>query len=107
MAERLNCIQNQITTHNRIFILVGAGIVFPPFRSLRTRAAGMRKNGKPVRQVKGSGALRDAASELTDRALRFWDVLDHHGAVMEQPMEKGGRKGQQLGRPAHAHRQSV
>jgi len=126
MAERLNCIQNQITIHDRVlirnkvaaFIITGGqdniqavagglftfwaelGFVFPPFpfiaHSRGWDAEDMQTN---VRQVKASDALRDASRELLDRALDFWTVLDHHKAEMHRPMERAGRKASPLGQP--------
>jgi nitrite reductase/ring-hydroxylating ferredoxin subunit/multimeric flavodoxin WrbA len=123
MAERLNCVQNQITTHNRIlirnkvmsFIITGGqdniqavagglltfwselGYVFPPFpfiaHSRGWDAEDMEVN---VRQVKASQVLREAARELVGRSLDFWKVLDRNRADMERPMERGGRKAQRL-----------
>jgi nitrite reductase/ring-hydroxylating ferredoxin subunit/multimeric flavodoxin WrbA len=119
MAERLNCVQNQITIHNRVliknkvaaFIITGGqdniqgvagglftfwselGFVFPPFpfiaHSRGWDAEDMETN---VRQVKASDALRDAAQQLATRALGFWKILDHHKAEMDKPMERAGRK---------------
>jgi multimeric flavodoxin WrbA len=123
MAERLNCIQNQITTHDRIlirnkvvaFIITGGqdnvqgvagqlltfwgelGFVVPPFpfiaHSRGWDAEDMEHN---VRQVKASDALRTAAAELVERALAFWAILDRHRDEMEKPMERSGRKAQRL-----------
>jgi len=119
MAERLNCIQNQITIANRVlitnkvagFIITGGqdniqavagslltfwselGFVFPAFpfiaHSRGWDAEDMENN---VRQVKASEALRTAAHELLDRALDFWRVLDGHRAELSRPMERAGRK---------------
>jgi nitrite reductase/ring-hydroxylating ferredoxin subunit/multimeric flavodoxin WrbA len=119
MAERLNCIQNQITIANRVlicnkvagFIITGGqdniqavagglltfwselGFVFPAFpfiaHSRGWDAEDMENN---VRQVKASEALRVASHELLDRALDFWRVLDAHGAGLARPMERAGRK---------------
>ena len=119
MAERLNCIQNQITTHNRMlikhkvaaFIITGGqdniqgvagsmftfwselGFVFPPFpfiaHSRGWDAEDMQNN---VRQVKMSEALREASQELVTRAVDFWKVLDHHKDDLDKPMERAGRK---------------
>jgi hypothetical protein len=129
MAERLNCIQNQITTHNRIlirnkvagFIIMGGqdnvqavagslltfwselGYVFPPFPFIaHTRGWDAEDMENNVRQVRSSSALREAAAELAERALDFWRVLDQHRAELERPMEKGGRKAQRLGAPSMA-----
>ncbi len=123
MVERLNCVQNQITLHNRVlirnkvaaFIITGGqdniqavagglltfwaelGYVFPPFpfiaHSRGWDAEDMENN---VRQVKASEALREASRELLDRALDFWGILDHHRAEMDRPMERAGRKASPL-----------
>ena len=128
MAERLNCIQNQVTIHNRVlikrkvvgFIITGGqdniqgvagslftfwselGFVFPPFpfiaHSRGWDAEDMQNN---VRQVRESEALRTGARELLDRALDFWTVLDHHRQELEKPMERAGRKANPLARDAH------
>ena len=119
MAERLNCIQNQITIASRVlicskvagFIITGGqdniqavagglltfwselGFVFPAFpfiaHSRGWDAEDMENN---VRQVKASEALRTASHELLDRALDFWRVLDAHRAELARPMERAGRK---------------
>jgi len=126
MAERLNCIQNQITIHNRVlikskvaaFIITGGqdniqgvagglftfwaelGFVFPPFpfiaHSRGWDAEDMQNN---VRQVKASEGLRGAAVELVGRALDFWTILDHHKQEMDRPMERAGRKANPLPAP--------
>lgn len=123
MAERLNCIQNQVTIHNKVliknkvaaFIIMGGqdniqavagsmftfwaelGFVFPPFpfiaHSRGWDAEDMQNN---VRQVKASDVLRVAARELTGRALDFWNILDHHKQEMDKPMERAGRKAASL-----------
>jgi nitrite reductase/ring-hydroxylating ferredoxin subunit/multimeric flavodoxin WrbA len=119
MAERLNCIQNQITIANRVlitnkvagFIITGGqdniqavagsmltfwselGFLFPAFpfiaHSRGWDAEDMENN---VRQVKASEALRTAAHELLDRALDFWSVIDRHRPELSRPMERAGRK---------------
>jgi nitrite reductase/ring-hydroxylating ferredoxin subunit/multimeric flavodoxin WrbA len=123
MAERLNCVQNQITIHNRVlirnkvaaFIITGGqdniqavagsmmtfwselGFVFPPFpfiaHSRGWDAEDMQNN---VRQVMASEALREASRELVERAVDFWTVLDRNRAVLEKPMERAGRKANPL-----------
>lgn len=123
MIERMNCIQNQVTIHNKVlirnkvaaFIITGGqdniqavagsmmtfwselGFVFPPFpfiaHSRGWDAEDMQNN---VRQVKASEVLRTAARELAGRALDFWTVMDHHKAELEKPMERAGRKAQPL-----------
>jgi nitrite reductase/ring-hydroxylating ferredoxin subunit/multimeric flavodoxin WrbA len=126
MAERLNCVQNQITIHNRVliknkvaaFIITGGqdniqgvagalftfwselGFVFPPFpfiaHSRGWDAEDMQNN---VRQVRMSEALRDASQELVTRAVSFWKILDEHKAEMDQPMERAGRKANAINLP--------
>jgi nitrite reductase/ring-hydroxylating ferredoxin subunit/multimeric flavodoxin WrbA len=123
MAERLNCIQNQMTIHDRVlirnkvaaFIIMGGqdniqgvagslftfwaelGFVFPPFpfiaHSRGWDAEDMQNN---VRQVKSSEPLREAADELVGRAIDFWTILDHHKDEMNKPMERAGRKASPL-----------
>ena len=123
MIERLNCVQNQITIHNRLlikhkvaaFIITGGqdniqgvagslftfwselGFLFPAFpfiaHSRGWDAEDMENN---VRQVEASTALREAAQELVVRALDFWTVLDHHRAEMDKPMERAGRKANRI-----------
>ena len=127
MAERLNCVQNQVTIHNRVlikhkvasFIITGGqdniqgvagtlftfwselGFVFPPFpfiaHSRGWDAEDMERN---VRQVKASESLRLAAGELVERSLDFWTIIDHHKAELEKPMERAGRKANPLDREA-------
>lgn len=102
MAERLNCIQNQITTHNNQllknkvagFIITGGqdniqsvagqmmgffselGFHLPPFpfiaHSLGWTAENMERN---VRHVEKSQALREAAHELVDRCASLGKTL--------------------------------
>jgi nitrite reductase/ring-hydroxylating ferredoxin subunit/multimeric flavodoxin WrbA len=126
MAERLNCVQNQITLRDRVlirnkvaaFVITGGqdnvqavagslltfwaelGFVFPPFpfiaHSRGWDAEDMERN---VRQVKASAALREAAGQLAGRALDLWRVLDRHRAELEKPMERSGRKAQRLAHP--------
>src|SRR5437667_1605654 len=123
MAERLNCVQNQMTIHNRVlirskvaaFIITGGqdniqsvaggmmtfwselGFVFPQFpfiaHSRGWDAEDMQNN---VRQVKASDALRDASRELVERAMDFWGVLKKNRGLMERPMERAGRKANPL-----------
>jgi multimeric flavodoxin WrbA len=123
MIERLNCVQNQVTIHNTVliknkvaaFIITGGqdniqavagsmftfwaelGFVFPPFpfiaHSRGWDAEDMQNN---VRQVKMSDTLREASSELLDRALDFWTIIDKHKTEMDKPMERAGRKANTL-----------
>ena len=124
MAERLNCIQNQITIHNRCligrkvaaFIVTGGqdnvqgvagqlltfwgelGFVFPQFpfiaHSRGWDAEDMETN---VKLVRASDALAVAAAELAERAVDLWRVLDGHHAQLDKPMERSGRKANRLG----------
>ncbi len=123
MAERLNCIQNQLTIHNRRLIVnkvaaliitggqdniqavAGAmltfwselGFVFPAFpfiaHSRGWDAEDMQNN---VRQVRDSSPLRAAAADLADRALGTWRILDRHRAELERAMPRAGRKANPL-----------
>jgi multimeric flavodoxin WrbA/nitrite reductase/ring-hydroxylating ferredoxin subunit len=102
MAERLNCVQNQITTHNRVlirnkvagFIIVGGqdniqgvasqmlgffaelGFQFPPFpyvaHSRGWSAEDMENN---VEAVKNSASLHEEAAELLRRAVAKSQML--------------------------------
>jgi nitrite reductase/ring-hydroxylating ferredoxin subunit/multimeric flavodoxin WrbA len=123
MIERLNCVQNQVTIHNRVliknkvaaFVIMGGqdniqavagslltfwselGFVFPPFpfiaHSRGWDAEDMENN---VRDVRESDSLREAARELVQRAVRFAGILDRHRAELDHPMERAGRKAQSL-----------
>jgi len=129
MAERLNCVQNQITIHNKLLIrnkvaaliitggqdniqsVAGSmltfwselGFVFPQFpfiaHSRGWDAEDMQNN---VRQVKASDALRQASRELVERAVDFWTLLDRNRGVMDKPMERAGRKANPLESPEAA-----
>jgi len=123
MAERLNCIQNQITLHDRVliknkviaFIITGGqdnvqgvagqlltfwgelGFAVPPFPFIaHTRGWDAEDMERNVRQVRASDALREAAAQLALRALDFWTVLDGSRALLDKPMERSGRKAQRL-----------
>ncbi len=127
MAERLNCVQNQITTHNRVlidtkvvsFIITGGqdniqgvagglltfwselGFHFPQFpfiaHSRGWDAEDMQNN---VRQVRTSEPLREASRALLDRSLDHWRVLDASRGAEPRPMVRAGRKANPLDRPA-------
>jgi nitrite reductase/ring-hydroxylating ferredoxin subunit/multimeric flavodoxin WrbA len=117
MAERLNCIQNQITTHNRVlirnkvasFIIVGGqdnvqgvagqmlgffaelGFQFPPFpyvaHSRGWSAEDMERNVATVRDTK---ELHDGAADLARRAIELSRRL-----LRTEPADsvaRGGRK---------------
>jgi nitrite reductase/ring-hydroxylating ferredoxin subunit/multimeric flavodoxin WrbA len=125
MAERLNCIQNQITIHNNMlisnkiaaFIIMGGqdnvqgvagsllmfwselGFVFPPFPFIaHTRGWDAEDMENNVRLVRKSESLRKGVADLIGRSIQYWRVLDHHRLELEKPMEKGGRKAQPLDR---------
>jgi hypothetical protein len=130
MVERLNCIQNQITTHDRVliqnkvaaFVITGGqdnvqavagqllmfwaelGFVFPPFPFIaHTRGWDAEDMARNVQLVQGSEKLRDAAAQLGARALDFWRVIDSQRAELAKPMERGGRKAQRLVRAEQAN----
>lgn len=122
MAERLNCIQNQVTTHNRVmirnkvaaFIIVGGqdnvqgvagqmlgffaelGFHFPQFpfiaHSRGWSAEDMENN---VRDVKNSKDLHEGAAELARRSIELSERLLR--TIPPATLERGGRK-------AHADR---
>ena len=119
MTERLNCIQNQITTSNRVlinnkvaaFIITGGqdnvqavagsmltfwselGYVFPPFPFIaHTRGWDAEDMQNNVRLVRKSTDLADAASELAERAVDFWSILDLHRRSTEMHVPRAGRK---------------
>ena len=123
MAERLNCVQNQLTIHNRCliqrkviaFIVTGGqdnvqgvagqlltfwgelGFLFPQFPFIaHTRGWDAEDMETNVRLVQASHALAEAAAELTERAIDLWQVLDRHSGASEKPMERSGRKAQRL-----------
>ena len=124
MAERLNCIQNQMTIHNRClinrkvaaFIVTGGqdnvqgvagqlltfwgelGFLFPQFPFIaHTRGWDAEDMETNVRQVRASEALAEAARELAERAVDLWGLLDRHRPATSRPMERSGRKAQRLG----------
>ena len=119
MAERLTCIQNQLTIHHRrlimnkvaALIITGGqdniqgvaggmltfwselGFVFPVFpfiaHSRGWDAEDSQTNGRPGR---ARHPRRPPAAERADRALGTWRGLDRHRAEMEGPMARAGRK---------------
>lgn len=118
MIERLNCVQNQITLHNRIqlknkvaaFIVTGGqdnvqavagqmlgffaevGCVFPQYpyiaHSRGWDAEDMERN---VAAVRDSPDLHDAARELAARAVDMSRVL-LDSAIEDRKLLRGGRK---------------
>ena len=118
MAERLNCIQNQITTHDRIlirnkvvaFIITGGqdnvqgvagqlltfwgelGFAVPPFPFIaHTRGWDAEDMERNVAAVRDSVHLHDAARQLADRAVDMARVL-LDSAIEDRRLERGGRK---------------
>ncbi|MFO1462797.1 MAG: NAD(P)H-dependent oxidoreductase [bacterium] len=124
LVERMNCIQNQITLHDRVliqkkvaaFIITGGqdniqaiagemlgffselGFVFPPFpyiaHSLGWSMEDMERN---VAYVQKSEELRAGSRALMGRALEFSKVVLGEVAPVEK-LERGGRKGNPLGK---------
>ncbi len=122
MAERLNCVQNQVTIRNKVlirnkvasFIVTGGqdnvqgvvghlltffgelGFVFPQFpfiaHSRGWSAEDMENN---VVQVQESVELREGAEALADRALRLAAEL-LQVALTEEEIPRGGRKAHHL-----------
>jgi multimeric flavodoxin WrbA len=122
MAERLNCVQNQVTIRNRVlirnkvagFIVTGGqdnvqgvvgqlltffaelGFLFPQFpfvaHSRGWSAEDMEEN---VRQVQESTELREGAAALADRAMQMASTLVGLDAAPE-PLSRGGRKAHRL-----------
>jgi nitrite reductase/ring-hydroxylating ferredoxin subunit/multimeric flavodoxin WrbA len=125
MAERLNCVQNQITLRNRVlmrnkvtaFIITGGqdnvqavagqmlnffgelGCQFPQFpyiaHSRGWTAEDMEQN---VVDVRNSADLREGARELVDRAIDTAEVLVGH-RIGHDHMARGGRKAHALDSP--------
>jgi multimeric flavodoxin WrbA/nitrite reductase/ring-hydroxylating ferredoxin subunit len=119
MAERMNCIQNQLTTHNRVliqrkvagFIITGGqdnvqavagqqlgffaelGFVFPPFpyvaHSLGWTAENMEQNVAYVQQTE---SLHAGTRELVDRCLAM--AREQRAVAAQDPLRvsRGGRK---------------
>jgi nitrite reductase/ring-hydroxylating ferredoxin subunit/multimeric flavodoxin WrbA len=116
MAERMNCIQNQISIANRVlirrktacFIVTGGqdnvqavvgqqlgffaelGFVFPPFpyvaHSLGWTAENMERN---VEVVKASEALHEGTRNLMERAIA---TAREQRSLADAPLARGGRK---------------
>jgi hypothetical protein len=117
MVERLNCVQNQITTHRReliqnktvAMIITGGqdnvqsvagqllgffseiGCQFPPFPFIaHTRGWTAEDMEKNVKEVQHSEELHEAARALIDRALCTSKLLI--AQPVPAPVERGGRK---------------
>ena len=122
MAERLNCVQNAITTRNNVlirnkvagFIIVGGqdniqavagqmlgffselGFIFPQFPYIAHSRGWSREDmERNVEVVRGSKELADGAASLAHRCL---DLADHLIARDEAPasIDRGGRKAHAL-----------
>jgi nitrite reductase/ring-hydroxylating ferredoxin subunit/multimeric flavodoxin WrbA len=122
MAERLNCVQNAITTRNNVlirnkvagFIIVGGqdniqavagqmlgffselGFIFPQFPYIAHSRGWSREDmERNVEVVRGSKELADGAASLAHRCL---DLADHLIARDEGPasIDRGGRKAHAL-----------
>jgi len=118
MAERMNCIQNQITIRNRVllrnkvgcFVITGGqdnvqavagqmlmffgelGCVFPPFPFVaHTRGWPAEDMENNVRHVQESADLREGAAELVCRAVGMAEVLLKTD-VSRATVSRGGRK---------------
>ena len=123
MIERLNCVQNAITIHNRVlirnkvagFIIVGGqdniqsvagqmlsffgelGFIFPQFPFVaHSRGWSHEDMERNVEIVKNSKELAKGAAELTRRCL---DLAEKLVARDEAPasIERGGRKAHRMG----------
>ena len=122
MAERMNCVQNQITIANRVlmrnkvaaFIITGGqdnvqgvagqmltffgelGCAFPPFpfvgHSRGWDAEDMENN---ISHVESSDELREGVQGLVDRALDLAHVLIEH-PIAHARVPRGGRKAHSL-----------
>ncbi len=121
MAERLNCVQNQVTIRNRVlirnkvagFVITGGqdnvqgvagqmltffgelGFLFPQFpfiaHSRGWSAEDMENN---VRAVRGSRELHEGAQALVDRAVALASTL--LGQEAPEHVARGGRKAHRL-----------
>jgi multimeric flavodoxin WrbA/nitrite reductase/ring-hydroxylating ferredoxin subunit len=123
MAERLNCVQNAVTTQNKVlirnkvagFIIVGGqdniqavagqmlgffaelGFLFPQFPYIaHSRGWSHEDMERNVEIVKDSAELRMGAAELAERCLDFAkQLIDSHEMTPEHIM-RGGRKAHPL-----------
>jgi multimeric flavodoxin WrbA len=122
MAERLNCVQNQITTHNRIlirgkvaaFVITGGqdnvqgvagqmlgffaeiGCAFPQFPYVaHTRGWDAEDMEENVRLVKNSERLREGVRALVERSASMAQTL-LGSEVCPVKINRGGRKANPL-----------
>ena len=118
MAERLNCVQNQITIRDNVlirrkvagFVITGGqdnvqgvagemlgffselGFCFPQFPYIaHTRGWSAEDMERNVAQVQRSEELREAARGLADRAVDLSRIMLEHAAEAGR-MPRGGRK---------------
>jgi len=122
MVERMNCIQNQITLHNKVliqnkvasFIITGGqdniqavagqmlgffaelGFNFPPFpyiaHSLGWSAENMERN---IAYVQTSSELCKGAADLARRSIEMSKRLICSAKIVGESMERAGRKAHQ------------
>jgi nitrite reductase/ring-hydroxylating ferredoxin subunit/multimeric flavodoxin WrbA len=122
MAERLNCIQNAITIHNRIlirnkvagFIIIGGqdniqsvagqmlgffgelGYIFPQFPYIaHSRGWSHEDMENNVRIVESSKELSDGAAKLAERCLSLAEALIAKDSALTS-ITRGGRKAHRL-----------
>jgi nitrite reductase/ring-hydroxylating ferredoxin subunit/multimeric flavodoxin WrbA len=122
MAERLNCVQNQITIKDRVlirrkvagFIITGGqdnvqgvagemlgffselGFTFPQFPYIaHTRGWSAEDMERNIAQVRQSEDLREAARGLADRTVELSRILLAHTEAVEHT-PRGGRKAYRL-----------
>ena len=122
MAERLNCVQNQITIKDSVlirrkvagFVITGGqdnvqgvagemlgffselGFTFPQFPYIaHTRGWSSEDMERNVAQVQKSEELREAARGLADRAVELSRIMLEH-AELHVHMPRGGRKAYRL-----------
>jgi multimeric flavodoxin WrbA len=122
MAERLNCIQNAITIHNRVlirdkvagFIIIGGqdniqsaarqmlgffgelGYIFPQFPYIaHSRGWSHEDMENNVRIVESSKELSDGAAKLAERCLSLAQDLISNDVALTS-INRGGRKAHRL-----------
>jgi len=123
MAERLNCVQNAITTRNRVlirnkvagFIIVGGqdniqsvagqmlgffaelGFLFPQFPYIaHSRGWSHEDMERNVAVVRDSAELKEGAAELAQRCLDFARRLIASHEMTPEHIMRGGRKAHPL-----------
>lgn len=123
MAERLNCVQNAITTRNEVlirnkvagFIIVGGqdniqavagqmlgffaelGFLFPQFPYIaHSRGWSHEDMERNVAVVRDSAELKEGAAELAERCLDFAKRLTDSHEMTPEHIMRGGRKAHPL-----------